>query len=59
MMFSRLHVQTTRALLCVGEWCKKNIITDKDIIASIKGVSDIDDVDSEEKLEEGWDGIAW
>lgn len=56
-MMCRLHVQTTRALLCVGEWYKKKIITDKDIIAFIKGGLEVVD-DMEEELVGRWDGIA-
>ena len=56
-MMCRLHVQTTQALLCVGEWYKKKIITDKDIIAFIKGGPEVVD-DMEEELVGRWDGIA-
>lgn len=56
LYFFRLQVGTTRAILCVGEWCKKGIIRDKDILAAIKGTSeDVDD--AEEDLEDGWDSI--
>ncbi|KIL54124.1 hypothetical protein M378DRAFT_60186, partial [Amanita muscaria Koide BX008] len=34
---NRLQVESTRALLCVGEWCKKRIMTDKDLLAALKG----------------------
>ncbi|KIL54234.1 hypothetical protein M378DRAFT_92935, partial [Amanita muscaria Koide BX008] len=53
---NRLQVESTRALLCVGEWCKKRIMTDKDLLAALKGVSELVE-DQEEELEKGWDDI--
>ncbi|KIL55104.1 hypothetical protein M378DRAFT_57624, partial [Amanita muscaria Koide BX008] len=34
---NRMQVETTRALLCVGEWSKKRVVTQKDILAALKG----------------------
>ena len=50
-----MQVETTRAILCVGEWCKKDIVRDKDILAVIKEIADVDDV--EEELDDEWDSI--
>jgi hypothetical protein len=46
-----------RAILCVGEWCRKGILKDKDILAALKGVPD-DAAKEEEGMEEGWDSIT-
>lgn len=54
-ILTRLQVESTRAILCVGEWCKKGIIKDKDILAALKGIPE--DVE-EDALEEGWDRIS-
>ncbi|KIL54439.1 hypothetical protein M378DRAFT_92545, partial [Amanita muscaria Koide BX008] len=49
---NRLQVETARALLCLGEWIKKGIIQEKDILIALKGqpesidVADSDDGDS-------------
>jgi hypothetical protein len=53
---NRLQVQSMRAILCVGEWCRKGILKDKDILAALKGVPD--EVKEEEGMEEGWDAIV-
>ena len=52
---SRLSAQTIRALLCVGEWSRLDLI-DKDIL---KAVSNLDELegDDEYEMEKGWDRI--
>ena len=53
-ILTRLQVESTRAVLCVGEWCKKGILKDKDILAVLKGIPE----DAEEDaVEDGWDRI--
>lgn len=53
----RLEVETTRAILCVGEWCKEGVVKDKDVLVAVKDVSDdVEDVD--EELGDGWDSIV-
>jgi len=50
---SRLSVQSTRALLCVGTWSELGLIKDSDI----KGCLGLDEVCEEEELAEDWDTI--
>ncbi|KAJ8579392.1 hypothetical protein M405DRAFT_754557, partial [Rhizopogon salebrosus TDB-379] len=51
---SRLSVQTTRALLCLGSWSLLGLVKDKDVTA----VTCRPDLEGEEgELEEGWDDI--
>jgi hypothetical protein len=52
---SRLGVQSTRALLCLGEWSKLGYVKDEDV----KAVTVQPEVDGEEdELEENWDKIV-
>lgn len=48
-----LSAQSTRALLCLGEWSLRGLVKDKDV----KLVAKLPDVDEESELEEGWDKI--
>ncbi|KAH9011278.1 hypothetical protein EDB85DRAFT_1878859, partial [Lactarius pseudohatsudake] len=51
---SRLLVQSTRALLCVGTWSELGLIKDSDI----KGCLGLDEVcGEEEELTKDWDTI--
>ncbi|KIL55364.1 hypothetical protein M378DRAFT_47362, partial [Amanita muscaria Koide BX008] len=34
---NRLQVETARALLCLGDWIKKGVIKDKDMLRALKG----------------------
>lgn len=54
---NRLSVQTVRALICVNEWTKAGIITEKHIHDCIWGLKDIDE-DDESYVAEGWDTIT-
>ncbi|KIL56860.1 hypothetical protein M378DRAFT_88698 [Amanita muscaria Koide BX008] len=47
---NRLQVDSTRALLCVGEWCKKGVIKERDLVAALKGTLDVveDELESNE-----------
>ena len=51
---SRLSVQSTRALMCVGEWSKLGYVKDKDI----RAVTTLPEVEGEEEEpQENWDAI--
>lgn len=50
-----LSVQSTRALMCLGQWSLMGYVKDKDVLA----VTRLDDVEGEveEELEDDWDRI--
>ena len=51
---SRLSMQTTRAVLCVGQWCVQKLVKTEDVVA----VSKLNDEEGdEEEMEDGWDMI--
>lgn len=52
---SRLSAQSTRALLCLGNWSVHGYIKDSDL----KVATEMDDVqgEEEEEMEDGWDRI--
>ena len=51
---SRLSVESTCALLCVGSWSRLGLVKNSDVLA----VAVMPDVDGEEEdLEDGWDRI--
>ena len=52
---SRLSVQSTRAVLCLGSWSKMGLIKDSDVLA-ITRMPELG-LDEEDKLEDGWDDI--
>jgi hypothetical protein len=46
---NKLQVQSTRALLCLGEWIKKGMVQEKDLLQALKGEPEsIDDDDSDD-----------
>ena len=48
-------MQTTRAVLCVGQWSICNLVKTEDVVA----VSKMEDEDGEEEeMDEGWDAIT-
>jgi hypothetical protein len=52
---SRLSVQSTRALLCLGNWSMLNLIKSDDV----KKIRSLPDIEGEDKaLEDGWDRIT-
>ncbi|KAF7776844.1 hypothetical protein Agabi119p4_5237 [Agaricus bisporus var. burnettii] len=53
---NRLAVQTVRSLICVGEWIKAGLITEKDLHAWLKGFKDIEQ-DDKDSVKSGWDKI--
>ena len=52
---SRLSVQSTRALLCLGYWSLLGLIRSEDI-ESITKLLDVQG--DEEELKEGWDSLS-
>lgn len=51
---NRLEAESTRALLCLGEWSKLNIVDSKDL----RKTAELPDVGiNEGELEDGWDRI--
>jgi hypothetical protein len=50
---SRLSVQLTHSLLCVGNWSRYGFIKDSDIDAAAM----MHDIDEDEELKDGWDKI--
>ena len=55
-LHNRLSAQSTRALLCLGQWNKLGLVKDNDLhnVTSGEPESDQDDVE----LPEGWDKIT-
>ena len=55
---SRLSVQSTRALMCLGVWSKLGFVTDSDVKAAVLTLPELneDDID-ENELEINWDRI--
>ena len=55
-----LLAQTTRALLCLGDWSKMSLVKNEDIFA-VTGEPEQEGVESVEELENGWDSVkpAW
>lgn len=53
---NRLSVQSTRALMCLGNWSKLGLVIDKDVLQ----VAKLPDVPEgvEEKLDVGWDSVV-
>ena len=54
---SRLSVQSTRALMCLGVWSKLGYITDSDVKAVVLTLPEIDEEDDEMELDINWDRI--
>jgi hypothetical protein len=52
---NRLSVQSTRALMCLGEWSLLGFVKDQDIFA-ITVHAELEG--EEEELAEGWDSIS-
>jgi hypothetical protein len=52
---SRLSVQSTRALLCVGSWSLLGLVRDEDVLGAVAD-TELGDKD-EPELEKGWDAI--
>ncbi len=53
---SRLSAQSTRAILCVGEWSRLDMIRSTDCMA-VTSQPAVDNDDSDYEMEEGWDRI--
>ena len=55
---SRLSVQSTRALMCLGGWSKLGYVKDGDIKGVIAGLAEIPEGKEEPQLEKDWDIIS-
>ena len=55
---NRLQVESTHALLCLGDWVRKGVIKEKDALAALKGIPELGEEEQEEELEDGWDSIV-
>ena len=53
---NRLSAQTFCAILCVDEWLRNSLITDKNMYASLRGLPNIDQEDDDDVVE-CWDAI--
>ena len=51
---NRLSAESTRALLCVGEWSRKGLIDDMDLIAVTSATYNKDEDDA---VDNGWNAI--
>lgn len=54
---SRLSVQSTRALMCLGVWSKLGFVTDSDLKAVVVALPELHGDDDEYKLDIDWDRI--
>ena len=58
---NRLSAQSTRALLCLGEWSRMGLVKDKDVnaVAVLNDVSDDEQSEHPDDydMKEGWDAI--
>jgi len=52
---NRMSAQTTRALLCLGNWSRLKLVKDEDVMK----VADLEDIPGKDdaELSEGWDHI--
>ena len=56
---NHLSVQTTCALLCLGEWSCLRLVKDADLnkVAVLPDVEEDGDLDGDIEMEDGWDAI--
>lgn len=54
---SRLSAQTTRAILCLGDWVRWDLVRSEDVRAASR-LGEVDDDGSDYEMEDGWDSIA-
>ena len=54
---SRLSVQSTRALMCLGVWSKLGFVTDSDVKAAVVVLPELNEEDDEIELDIHWDRI--
>lgn len=55
---SRLSVQSTRALMCLGVWSRLGFVTDSDVKAAIIVLLELHEDDEEGELDIKWDKIS-
>lgn len=53
---NRLSAQTTRALLCVGEWSRLELVH-MDNVKKAAELPDLEEDEDEDVIQEGWDRI--
>lgn len=54
---NRLSAESTRALLCVGEWSRLGLVADEDVLA-VTSAPEKDGEESTDDIIEGWDRIV-
>ena len=54
---NRLSAESTRALLCVGEWSRLGLVADEDVLA-VTSTPEKDGEESIDELSKGWDCIV-
>ncbi|KAL1941326.1 hypothetical protein VTO73DRAFT_7143 [Trametes versicolor] len=54
---SRLSAQTTRAVLCVGDWSRLDLIKTDDV-CSVTAMPDVKGDESDYEMEDGWERIS-
>lgn len=54
---SRLSAQTTRAVLCVGDWSRLDLIKTDDV-RSVTAMPDVEGDESDYEMEDGWERIS-
>lgn len=53
---SRLSAQTTRAVMCVGDWSRLGLIKTEDV-RSVTAMPEVDEDGSDYEMEAGWERI--
>ena len=56
-MRSRLSMQSTHALMCLGVWSKLGFVTDSDVKVVVFTLVELNEDDGENKLDINWDSI--
>lgn len=54
---SRLSAQTTRALMCLGDWVRWDLVKSQDIV-DVSKLAEVSDDRLDYDMEEGWDSIS-
>jgi hypothetical protein len=52
-----MTAQTTHAILCLGNWSRLGLVKSDDVRAAA-ALPDVEGMDSDYEMEEGWDRIA-
>lgn len=54
---SRLNAQTTRAVMCLGDWVRLDLVRSEDV-RDVSKLDEVDDEGSDYEMEDGWDRIG-